>query len=139
MQNILRIILSKGGGIPNVKRHVETDGGKQLYGTEAGVWFKELKQSRGSDLELILNRNIFSNMQLRNSASDGKPQRVMFDWLWLPSPFLHVKSALLLPHYLQLITAPLLSFQQLLLCAQMDIPKSLMLAVRHTQKLKLFV
>ncbi len=60
MQNILRIILSIEGGIPNVKRHVETDGGKQLYNTEAGL--KELKQSRESDLDLILNRNIFSEL-----------------------------------------------------------------------------
>lgn len=76
MQNILRITLSIDGGIPNVKRHVETDGGKQLYNTEAGVWFKELKQSRESDLDLILNRNIFPEMQLRlrNYASDGKLQ-----------------------------------------------------------------
>lgn len=111
MQNILRIILSIDGGIPNVKHHVATDGGKQLYNTEAGVWFKEVKQSRESDLDLILNRNIFS--ELRNSASDGKLQRGLFDWLLLSSPFLHVNSTLQPPHYLQLITAEtdsLLSF-----------------------------
>lgn len=32
----------KNRGIPHVKCHMETDGGKQLYNTGAGGWFKEL-------------------------------------------------------------------------------------------------
>lgn len=78
MQNILRIEFSMCRGIPDVKHHVESDGGKQLYRTEAGVWFKEVSHSRESDLELILNRNTFSYTQLRlkNSVSDGKQSDV---------------------------------------------------------------
>lgn len=47
-----------GRGIPNVKRHMEADGGKQLFNTEAGIWFKELKQSRESDLA-IKQKHVF--------------------------------------------------------------------------------
>jgi len=38
----------------------------QMVGTSCTViWFKEVKQSHESDLNLILNRNIFSKRQLR--------------------------------------------------------------------------
>lgn len=100
------MIFSMGRGIPNVKHHVESDGGKELYNTDAGVWFKELNQSQGSDLDLILNRNIFSltKLRLRNSVSDGKHHKGACDWLLLPAHFLHVTSTLRPPHYLQLTT-----------------------------------
>lgn len=56
---------------------MEAEGGKQLFNAEAGVWFKELKQSRGSDS--ILNRTIVSetHLRLRNSVLDRKLQRVI--------------------------------------------------------------
>lgn len=64
--------------------------------TEEGVGFKEVKRSRGSDLDLILNRNIFSNTQLslRNSVSNEKHKKVMCDKLLFSSPILHVKTTL---------------------------------------------
>ena len=60
----MRNILSIGSVILNLKHEVETDGGKHLSYREAGVWFKVLKLSRGSDLDLILDRNTFPGKRL---------------------------------------------------------------------------
>lgn len=78
------IAFSISGGIPNVKRHVESDGGKELYSTEPGVWFKELNHSRGLHLVLILIRN-------RHSWDWETLCRTGCDWLLLPAPSLCVR------------------------------------------------
>lgn len=60
-----------------MQHHVEAEGGKQLYDTGVGGWFKEWKEPHGSDW--ILNRTTFTLTQLRlqNSVLDRKLRRVM--------------------------------------------------------------
>lgn len=142
VQNILRIISSTGRGILNVKGHMEMDGGKQLFDTEAGVeWLKERKQSHWSHLDLILNRNIFSQKQnetfcvrWETSESDVWPVTASFTLFTCD-----IITSLPRAHNCWnrlLITLSTAS----LMCADGGVfaKKSQMLVVSHTQTLKVF-